>query len=267
MAGFLSRVVAIGGILLAGMDFGQDADKAGDPHGILLKPIPEKMVVLTFDDSCVSHATFVGPLLKELGFGATFYITEAFKDKTKYMSWEQIKKLEELGFEIGNHSTNHGVCGNQSVDECTKQLMGLEEHCVANKISKPTTYCYPVYLPNKGFFPVLQEKGYLFARGGGERAYVPTTDNPLNAPSFTVHDGTLKKKDSWTNALKQATAGHFVIFCFHGAPDLEHPWVNTDPARFKEMMQHLKDNQYTVIAMRDMAKYVDAAKAAKQFAK
>jgi len=35
-----------------------------DPYGILLKPIPDKLVVLTFDDACLSHATFVAPLLK-----------------------------------------------------------------------------------------------------------------------------------------------------------------------------------------------------------
>ena len=34
------------------------------------------MVVLTFDDGVKSQATTVAPLLKQLGFGATFYITE-----------------------------------------------------------------------------------------------------------------------------------------------------------------------------------------------
>jgi len=33
----------------------------------------EKVVVLTFDDAVKSHRTFVAPLLKELGFGATFF--------------------------------------------------------------------------------------------------------------------------------------------------------------------------------------------------
>lgn len=263
MNGFLARVATIGGVLLAGMAFGQDAGKADDPRGILLKPIPEKTVILTFDDACVSHATFFGPLLKKFGFGATFYVTEVGNTR---MNWTQIKRLEEMGFEIGNHSTEHGICSTQSVDECTRQLMGLEEHCIANKIAKPTTYCYPAYQTNKGFYPVLQEKGYLFARGGGDLAYVPTTDNPLNTPSFTVHDGSLKRKGSWVSALQQATAGRFVIFCFHGTTD-EHPGIGTDPERFKECMQYLKDNQFTVIAMRDMARYVDAAKAARLFAK
>jgi peptidoglycan/xylan/chitin deacetylase (PgdA/CDA1 family) len=35
-------------------------------------------VVLTLDDAPKSHRTFVAPLLKELGFGATFFITHGF---------------------------------------------------------------------------------------------------------------------------------------------------------------------------------------------
>jgi peptidoglycan/xylan/chitin deacetylase (PgdA/CDA1 family) len=32
----------------------------------------ERLVVLTFDDAVETHRTFVAPLLKELGFGASF---------------------------------------------------------------------------------------------------------------------------------------------------------------------------------------------------
>jgi len=58
-----------------------------DPYGVLLKPIPDKLVVLTFDDACLSHATLVAPLLKKHGFGATFYVTmfgRTALDKTQY---------------------------------------------------------------------------------------------------------------------------------------------------------------------------------------
>ena len=27
---------------------------------------------------------------------------------------------------------------------------------------------------------------------------------------------------------------------FHGVPDIKHPWVNTDPAKFESYMEHLK---------------------------
>jgi peptidoglycan/xylan/chitin deacetylase (PgdA/CDA1 family) len=37
-------------------------------------------IVLTFDDSVASHATFVAPLLKKYGFGATFFVRARTKD-------------------------------------------------------------------------------------------------------------------------------------------------------------------------------------------
>src|SRR4051795_9293304 len=71
-----------------------------------LEPIPDKLVVLTFDDSVASQFTVVRPLLKQYQFGATFFITEGFNfrtDKTNYMTWGQIARLHADGFEIGNH--------------------------------------------------------------------------------------------------------------------------------------------------------------------
>jgi len=43
-----------------------------------LEPIPEKLVVLTFDDSSKSHFTVVRPILKQYGFGATFFYHRGF---------------------------------------------------------------------------------------------------------------------------------------------------------------------------------------------
>jgi hypothetical protein len=43
-----------------------------------LEPIPDKLVVLTFDDASKSHVTVAAPLLKKHGFGATFFVTEGF---------------------------------------------------------------------------------------------------------------------------------------------------------------------------------------------
>ena len=82
--------------------------------------IPDGLVVLTFDDSVASHATFVAPLLKKHGFGATFYITEGFEfvqDKEHYLTWAQIKQLNADGFEIGNHTRAHKGVNTQKAGE------------------------------------------------------------------------------------------------------------------------------------------------------
>ena len=63
------RIALMAGSLAAGLSAAEPALR-----GILHKPIPERLVVLTFDDGCISHATHVAPLLEEHRFGATFYV-------------------------------------------------------------------------------------------------------------------------------------------------------------------------------------------------
>src|ERR687891_56473 len=75
-----------------------------------LERIPDKLVVLTFDDSKPSHYTVVRPLLKKYGFGATFFIAEGFSfhtNKDDYLTWPQIAELHRDGFEVGNHTRDH----------------------------------------------------------------------------------------------------------------------------------------------------------------
>ena len=239
---------------------------APDPYGILVKPIPDKTVVLSFDDACVSQATFVAPLLKNCGFGATFYITEAMGFKSRkdwYMTWDQIKAVQDMGFEIGNHTVNHWGLSAHNVDNCIKTTAGIEEQFRKHGIARPTTFCWPMYRVNNAFVATLSERGYLFARGGHERVYDPRNDCPMDVPSFTMKDDVLKKNpDAFRQAARQAKDGKVAVFCFHGVPDGEHPQVGLEPDTFREMMSFLRENHYNVISMRDLARYIDPAKAA-----
>src|SRR5262249_17514787 len=42
-----------------------------------------------------------------------------------------------------------------------------------------------------------------------------------------------------------------------GVPDTAHDWVNSSKEQFESYMKYLADNKFTVIAMRDLAKYVE----------
>jgi len=56
-----------------------------------LLPIPDKLVVLTHDDRSNSWIRFVAPLLKEYGFGATFYVTEGLgyeQNEDYWITWD-----------------------------------------------------------------------------------------------------------------------------------------------------------------------------------
>jgi peptidoglycan/xylan/chitin deacetylase (PgdA/CDA1 family) len=66
-----------------------------------------KTVCITFDDGCETDLLAAAPILKEFGFGATFYITCGFLGQPGYMSEAQVRNLAALGFEIGCHSRTH----------------------------------------------------------------------------------------------------------------------------------------------------------------
>ena len=224
--------------------------------------IPDGLVVLTFDDSVASHATFVAPLLKKHGFGATFYITEGFEflqDKTHYLTWTQIKAMHEAGFEIGNHTRAHKGVNGQKPAEIAADLEHIERRCAEHGIPKPTTFSYPGYATSPAASEVLRSRGYLLARAGGARVFDPAKDDPLTLPQAfdSKPDSTMEQ---FKAAIAQARDGKIAVLTFHGVPDIKHPWVNTDPVKFAAYMQALKDSGCKVVALRDIARYLPPAK-------
>jgi len=215
---------------------------------------PERIVVLTFDDSVASHATFVAPLLKKLGFGATFFITEGFEfleDKEHYMTWAQIRALHDQGFEIGNHTRRHTGVGKQKPADLEADIAFIEERCAEHGIPRPTSFCYPGYQVSDTAVEILARRGYQFARAGGMQPYLPSTDHPLRIPQ--IFDG--KPETNLTHfkaAVSQAGEGRILVLTFHGVPDIKHPWVNTDPEKFRSYMDHLKEQGCRVVALRDL---------------
>ncbi len=234
------------------------------------QPIPEKLVVLTFDDGCKSQASFVAPLLMHYGFGATFYITEGLgflNNKEAYMTWEEVRGLHEAGFEIGNHTRHHRNVTQQTAEELEADLHHIDVRCEEYGISCPTTFCYPGYSHGEAAVEVIASHGFHFARrgvspefpyngeGGRGPAYNPTRHHPLLIPT-TGASGPNWNFDDFTWALSQATAGNIPILTFHGVPDLEHPWVHTEPETFETYMAYLADKGYTAIALRDLSPYI-----------
>lgn len=223
-----------------------------------LEPIPDRLIVLTFDDSVASHATFVAPLLKKHGFGATFFITEGFEfatDKEHYMTWEQIKSLDRMGFEIGNHTRRHEGVAGQKPEQLAADVEYIEQQCAKCEIARPTSFCYPGYQTSIAAVKLLRERGYRFARAGGGQAFDPAKDEPLTLPQ--AFDGKPESTlEQFKAAVAQARDGKIAVMTFHGVPDIKHPWVNTDPAKFESYMNHLIQERCTVIPMRDLAKYL-----------
>ena len=132
------------------------------------QPIPDGLVVLTFDDGNKSDYAYVGPLLKRYGFGATFFITEGLNflhNKSHYVTWEEIRQLHEAGFEIGNHTRHHTHANTQSKEELMADLIHIDKRCEAYGIPVPETFGYPADCRGPEALEALTEKGYRCSRG------------------------------------------------------------------------------------------------------
>jgi len=70
-------------------------------------------------------------LLKEFGFGATFFICKFlpnFKDTSKYMNWQQIRKLNRVGFEVANRTRTHAAVSLLSGIQFIGELNYIEDN-------------------------------------------------------------------------------------------------------------------------------------------
>lgn len=79
-------------------------------------------VAITFDDGCETDLLTAAPLLRELGYGATFYITVSFLGKPGYLSRTQLRELADLGCEIGSHSMTHAYLPDLSPAQLTREI-------------------------------------------------------------------------------------------------------------------------------------------------
>jgi len=64
-------------------------------------------VAITFDDGCETDLLIAVPILREQGFGATFYVTVGFLGRPGYLTAAQLREITNSGFEIGCHSLSH----------------------------------------------------------------------------------------------------------------------------------------------------------------
>lgn len=237
----------------------------------VVTPVPKKLVVLTFDDGNISDLTTAAPILKNHGFGATFYITSGWVGKPGRLNWEQVKELHDQGFDIGNHSASHPNMLHISEDDIREQIISFDEACKEHEIPKAMSFAYPGGHHDRRMVKELEAQGYLMARravspeyplydrGGSGPAYDPSEDDPFLIPGAYVRGNLSSSDQEFRDVLSRVRDGSICVLIYHGVPDV-HSYCSTSVELFTKDMQYLKDNDFTVISVRDLSKYIDVTK-------
>lgn len=85
-------------------------------------PLPDRPVLLTFDDGSGTHHSVALPVLQEFGFPAAFFPMTVVLGKPDWLSADQLRDLDRAGMTIGAHSWDHQRIDRLAGDEWGVQL-------------------------------------------------------------------------------------------------------------------------------------------------
>ena len=121
--------------------------------------LPEKPVLITFDDGFKDNYKTAWPILKEFGFIGTFFVVTGKIDSYN-LDWEDLKQLIENGNTIGSHSVTHRDLSSLSAAQQEKELRESKRTLEEGLGTTVKAFCFPYGKYNKTTLALLPELGY-----------------------------------------------------------------------------------------------------------
>jgi peptidoglycan/xylan/chitin deacetylase (PgdA/CDA1 family) len=179
--------------------------------------LPEKPVVLTFDDGFADFYDAALPILHEFGQLATLYVVSGAVGRTsewlsdisegarRMLSWPQLDEIRRAGIEIGAHSVTHAaldmLCPEMARQEIATSKRDLEDH-LGDEVR---SFAYPFGYQNAGIRITVQEEGYSSACAVGYATSSSADDRFALSRHIALH--------GWDcEALAAVLAGRLPLF-------------------------------------------------------
>jgi peptidoglycan/xylan/chitin deacetylase (PgdA/CDA1 family) len=143
------------------------------------KPLPEKPVMITFDDTRGEQYSIGAAEMKKYNFKAVFFVMTVSINRPNYLSKDEIKDLSSSGNCIAAHTWDHHMVTKYSGEDWNIQLVKPKTK-LEEIIEKPiTNFAYPFGLCNKEAIPEIKKSGY-------KMAYILSTKRDSIDPLFTI---------------------------------------------------------------------------------
>lgn len=121
--------------------------------------LPDKPVILTFDDGYMDNYENAFPVLQSYGFKGTFFIVTEFVDEGRkgYLSWETIAEMAAAGNRFEPHSRTHPDLTGRDRDYLIWQILGPQETIAYHTGHTPRFFAYPSGRYDGDVIQILQE--------------------------------------------------------------------------------------------------------------
>ena len=148
--------------------------------------LPERVVLITFDDGFADFATHAAPALREHGFASTLYVSTAYVGATSswlgpegeqpMLSWDAIRDLPESGVEIGAHAHHHWELDALDPDVASREIL-MSKALLEDALGRPvSSFAYPHGYHTRTLQAVLRGAGFTSACGVKHAMSSPTDD-------------------------------------------------------------------------------------------
>ena len=143
-------------------------------------PLPEKPVMLTFDDTDDDQFTIAAPEMKKYGYKGVFFIMTVSLNRPNYMTKDQVRQLSDEGHIINSHTWDHHSVKGYVTDKDWEIQIEKPKKLIEEIIDKPTLdFAYPFGLWRPEAIPELKKRSI-------RSAYILSTKRDPNDPLYTI---------------------------------------------------------------------------------
>jgi peptidoglycan/xylan/chitin deacetylase (PgdA/CDA1 family) len=151
-------------------------------------PLPDRPVIISFDDGWENQFTYAFPLLQKYGFSATFFVVTGYLDHQNFMTTEELKTMIAAGMTIGSHSRSHPALPSIGSGQRLKEEIVGSKAWLEDRLGIPIdTFAYPYGSYTTAVVTAVKAAGYRTARTVDEGTHA-TVDNLETLPGIIFQD-------------------------------------------------------------------------------
>ena len=123
--------------------------------------LPDRPVLITFDDGYVDNYTNAYPILKKYNLKATIFIVTGFVSKRKgYLTWDQLREMEQNGITMQSHTVTHAPLPELPDDRIREELVESKRQA-EEELGHPIEFiAYPTGVHDLHIVGIAKEAGY-----------------------------------------------------------------------------------------------------------